>query len=509
MVAEAPEPTLVEGDVGEDTEGAALLDELLVAVRTLDVKGLTDERFRRQYGSLHFRLRQWFGSLSRAFQLLLKREVGDTLSTADVLGYLERWYRTGEPMTLSGLMLRDRHMAFAAVTLFGRLEDALLRAGIDPMLASYERRCDINELCERAFVEWGVPYASVSEVDIARRDPLFLARAVWASGSFEAFSREVEGWLVGQPELLVVSDRGQLSRLPLRTWDVTSRGGRGRLMPGVERVAAGTVFGGAGAGHAVALVSSMGRMLRVSDVDIRIVSSASGGETARGGNWKKGERTAGVCKVGGLAGPLALVTRGGRIKVVQERHLVKVREPGAPLLGLEGQDKVAIATSLGSWGESEGGRPERVAVVMKSGRIAVFPSESISWMSALGKGSYRLALCRSGKDEPVAVVGLSKERSNLLLAMADGRVRRVDGMSIPVRGGPTQGVRVWSSGVIAACSGSDSAVVWMCSRQGRLLGFLMSDVRQSVGGRRGVSGINLLGGDVVVGAGAVEEPVRN
>lgn len=496
LSAKKPEPVV------EDPETLVLLGELAEAIKRTDGGDLTEERFRRQWPSLHFRLRQWFGSLPKAFSVLLKRELGGPWSGAEVLGRLDTWFRTGEPMSLDRLMASDWHAARALVQHFGSFENAMGKAGLDPVLCSYDRRCDPQELAERGFLEWGFPGATVSESDILRRDPLFLGRLKWAAGSIEGFSQLVERWLEGLPELWMVHERGQVIRMPLRVWTVSSRGGRGRLLPGVDRVSHAAFTTGFGPGHHVCLASSFGRLALLDPAETPLVGKAFQGTIGRSQSWRKGERTVNLVAVGGHSSGLALVTKSGRMKVVQASQLARFKQPETDVLALEGSDRLVAAAGLpGGFAQQGEEIPERIAVVMKSGRVAVFPSDAVPWMTKLGKGTYRLSLARSGKDEAVAVVGLSARRSELVLVATDGRVRRVDGMALPIRRSEAQGIRVWPASLVTAVSGACDDLVWMLSKQGRLLAFPLDEIRQSKGGRQGVVGLDLHGGDTAIAAG--------
>lgn len=490
----------------EDAQTDALLRELAEAVRQTAAGDLVEERFRVVWPGLHFRVRQWFGSTHRAFTLLLKKELGRRWKPSDVLGKLDTWFRTGEPMSLDGLLRSDRHAAEALVEHFGSYEAAMSRAGLDPVLASYDRRCDLDVLAERGFLEWGFPFVQVSEAEVMRKDPLLLGRMLWAAGSLEGFSGLVERWLEGQSELWCMHERGQIVRMPLRVWEVTSRGARGRLLPNIEKVSSAFFAAGFGPGHRVCLVSSTGRAVPLDPAEVPMVGRAASGVAVRTVSWRKGERTVGLAPVGGRSPGLALVTRAGRIKVVGASHVGRFRTPEIEVMPVEGSDRVVLAAGLTPMEGGEGvegapGRPERLAVVMKSGRVAVFPMDAVPWASRRGKGSYRLSLARSGKDEPLAVVGSSAQRPDLVLATADGRVRRVNAMELPERRHEVQGVQVWPVTLVGAAAGGPDDLVWMVSRHGRLLAFPMEDIRRSKGGRQGVVGMDLHGGDATVAVG--------
>ena len=458
-----------------------LLDGVIAAALEKPGPELVEHRFRKHYPDLHFKLRNRFGSYAAAKGLALKRVVGSPIESRHVLSWLRELYATGQPVTLESLVQADPARARVLVEQFSTLPRAWAELGVDAATAGQDRRWERVELYRTAIETASGTASSIAESELASSHPLFCEALRLSFGSFKAFRKEFLSWLSEQSKTYVLSGRWQLSKMLAGEMQVTSRGAKGKKYSSLQKVQGSFHVG---AGHRVFVLTNLGLLY---PVDSREVPFSTGnGDELQGyrlQGYKRGEKPVSVVSWGAQDGYLALITRGGRLKIIDLKTIRRVRSSGLSMVRLVGRDRLACAAVI----------PhdfERIVVLTAQGRAVSFEPESIRPSSRRTMGVMRIRYEKGRKDEPVAVLGL-RGYDDVLLMGKNGNLLRFCNKDVATRKGASMGRRVWRSTIAGACVGSGNRTVLITTKKGRFLAFGVEDVPRRQVARLGVIGIRL------------------
>ncbi|MBM4352841.1 MAG: hypothetical protein FJ109_03450 [Deltaproteobacteria bacterium] len=477
-VAAAPAP-LTEKD-------EALLLELLRLALEERRGALAEDTLRKRQKDLYFRLRARFSTLAAALAEALKLELGGVLTRKDVLDDLRARYETGAPVTLEGVVGQSPRLASALVKEFGGMDAAWRELGIRPDLALKDRRMSDDALFGQVLELAGTVTGFATEEELAGASA-FLREAVrWRFGSYNLFRKVLAEWLSGQPLLYLVWGRNVISRLLLAEVPLTGRGGKGRTLSDVSRMRSAWECTGC---PRPALLWSDGCLVPLEVAEVPFVSFSS--SSVNGGQKMSSSRKSGrpLCLVSldDREGVLAMVTRGGLLKLMPLANARRVRKDGLPVIRLAEGDEVCAAAVLGP-------SVKRVVLVTRQGRGVAFVREGWKLASRISMGHIRLRESPEGL-EPLEVVGLA-EGEDLVLLGRNGFVLRLRGEEVPVRKGASRGRLLWRTPVVAAAACTDESRLLIGTRKGRLLSCSGTEVAGRSAQCKGVYGVRLDGDDL-------------
>lgn len=462
-------------------EDEALLDSMLEAA--LETKGLelVEQRFRKLHPELHFKVRGRFGSHGAALALALKRCVGSRIDPKHVVAWLRDLYGTGQPVTLESLVLADPLRTRALLEHFGALSSAWAELGVDAATAGQDRRWGREQLYLKAIETASGTASSITESELASNHPLFCEALRLSFGGFKAFRREFLQWLSQQSKTYVLSGRWQLTKMLTDEQPVTSRGAKGKRYSVFQKVQGAYTVGSS---KKVYVLTNLGLLYPVDTKEVPFATSSS--EEFQGyrlAGFTRGEKPISVISWGADDGYLALVTRGGRLKIIDLTTIRRVRSSGLSVVRLVGRDRLAAAAII---------PPDfdRIVVLTLFGRAISFEPESIRASSRRTMGVMRVRYEKGRKDEAVEVMGL-RGYDDVVLMGRNGNLLRFCNKDIAPRKGASMGRRVWRSKVAGACVGSANRVVLIGTKKGRFLAFDIGDVPRRQVARLGVIGIRL------------------
>jgi len=461
-------------------------EELLERLAELGFEGRSDEltepRFRRKHADFHYTLRSRFGSYSNAVGLLAKRELGSPLTAKQLLAQLKEMYGSGQPVTLESLIVEDLHLARAVVGEFGALANAWEEFGIDPATAEEDRRWERDKIFAEMLELVGDSPGDFSEDELLSDDPLLREVIRLAFGSFASFRKEFPLWVEEQPALFVYWGRQLLSRILLRSVSLTSRATKGRNLHEVSRIR--NCFAGS-SGQRLCFISTEGLLYPLDKAQIPFVSF--GVDSGKAGYklpaLSRGEKPVAFLSWEEREGYLAMVTRLGRLKLVDLATFKRVRQQGTTMIRLAAGDQLAAATLI----------PKdfaRVAVVTRNGRAVAFGRESLKLSTRTSMGVIRLRFDTDRNAEPVSILGFSDDEDLVLLGR-NGNLLRLRNEEVPTRKGASLGRKLWKTQVVSTAVCPEQAKLLLATKRGRILHFWDAQVPLRHVQRIGVMGIRL------------------
>ena len=469
----------IETLTDEDKELLARLGEAGFEGRGGD---LVEGRFRKKHPDLHFALRGRFSSFCNALAIALKHELGSPLTAREMQSFMKREYASGRALTLESLVARNPLMARAIVAQWGSLSSALEDLDIAASIAAHDRRWDKETIFAEVLDVLGDSPATPTEEAVREGGALLAEVLLGRFGNFSSFKKEFAVWLVEQPALFVVRGRNVLSRILLSDVGLASRPSKGKGMPGVQRV---RWCATAPPGDKLYAVSSDGLIYPVDVGSIPFLTSGAldGKAAVKMPAMGRGEKPVALVSLDVKGGALAMVTRRGRLKLVDVGKIKRIRQAGTTVLRLAADDQLAAAAVIPA-------ETTRLAIVTRNGRAVAFQRDSLKLSTRTSMGVIRVRFEKERNAEPLALIGFRGDEDVLLLGR-NANLLRLRNSEIPTRKGASLGRRLWRTPVIAASAVPEQSKIVLASRKGRVLSFWDSQVPRRHVLRRGVMGIRL------------------
>ncbi len=477
-----PEAVVAKKDGDEaGVERKKLLQEFAEALQKVPERQALEGSFRKAHPKLHFRLWSEFGTYQQALVSLAKLELGPYYTRHQALERLATLVQEGVGVTLQKLVTTEPRLASLILRECGSMDDAFEELGLDPDVASRDRRWPREKLFEAALELYKEGGKLDGEDFATLPDPVFADACELEFHTPTRFQEGWSQWLGALASFYVTFGRGQIGRFLARDLDCSSRGTKGTLLSGLSRV---SKVWSLPVSSELYMVTSLGRLLPYELGEAPLLLQRQ--EPVQGGKvsgLKRGEKAVGLFDFGRQDGFLALATRQGRVKVIHRSEYRRLTTSGTVAMRLTQTDRVTAAGWLSE--DFQGW-----AVLTSASRAAGFDREAIPPSNRRTMGLVRLRFDDPAKDEPVCVVEIGEEHDVVALNRS-GTLLRIASDEIPRRKGTSLGRRIWRTPLVGAISCKEDQRLALASKRGRLLCFWVSQVPGRHALRKGVRGIRL------------------